>query len=222
MLTRFVFTAILFLLGCLTPDGAAQSDSPTAKPPTVTPESAFTSASKYTNAFFGFALPMPKNLASLFREATPPLNGVSSHHFLFGLQSLSTNYSGAHATPIKPTLLNVTAEQSSAAPDEARKAASGPKGQSVTQIEIGGKEFWKGELQEKVPQGKMRSIVFATALNGFVLQFDVESFDGKLTDELQNCIAAIVFFDPAKARDVAGPDSRAYNPAISAVGLSSN
>jgi hypothetical protein len=103
----------------------------------------------------------------------------------------------------------------SASADDARKAASGPKGQSVRRIEIGGKEFWKGEVQEKGPAGKMRNVYYAAGLNGYVLQFTIVSFDVKLGAELEHSIEAITFFDTAKAEEAAGSGSRAYNPAAS-------
>ena len=207
----FRFITIPSLITCLIAGALAQSNSSTANPPSVTPESGFISTSKYTNAFFGFSLPLPKDLD--FRDFRPSFKEDSSRHLLFGLQSLNANYFG---TKVKLTLLTVTAKQSSSAsPEEARKAASGPKGLSVTRIEIGGKEFWKSEFQEKVPEGNMRSVGFATALNGYVLQFNIESFDGKRTDQLQHSIEAITFFDPVKAAEMAGPTSRRYSPAAS-------
>jgi hypothetical protein len=122
---------------------------------------------------------------------------------LFGLQAQKNGL----------TTFTVTAKQSSGAlPEEARKAASGPRGQSVKRIEISGKEFWKSESQVKGPGGKIRNVAFATAINGYVLQLNIVSFDAKLADELQHGVEAISFFDPAKAEEVAGPNSRAYNP----------
>jgi hypothetical protein len=84
---------------------------------------------------------------------------------LFGLQSQKVN-AGFFGVNAKLTFFAVTAQQSSgASSDEARKAA-GPKGLNVTRTEICGREFWKSESQQKVPEGKMRSVGFATALNG--------------------------------------------------------
>jgi len=82
----------------------------------------------------------------------------------------------------------------------------------VKQVEIGGKEFWESKSQQKVPEGKMWEIEFAAALNGYVLQFDVESFDEKLTEQFERSIEAISFFDPAAAGSVAGPGIQFYNP----------
>jgi len=185
---------------------ALPSDAPAA-----VPENGFVSASQYTNAFFGFSLPLPKDRA--LGEFKLSLNRDTSRHFLFGLQSqkVTAGFFGVNA---KLTFLAVTAQQSNgASSEEARKAAAGPKGLNVTRTEICGREFWKSESQQKVPEGKMRSVGFATALNGYVLQFNIESFDAKLTDQFQRSVEGLTCFDPAKAKDIAGPDSREYNPA---------
>lgn len=209
-------TTIAFLITCLSAGSVAQSDASTANPASVTPESGFISPSKYTNAFFGFSLPLPQD--SPLREFSFPFKGDSPSHFLFGLQSqkVSTGFFGAN---VKLTAFTVTAKQSnSASPEEARIAASGPKGHGVTEIEIGGKKFWKSESHQKLPAGKMQSVGFAIALKGYVLQFNIESFDEKLTNQLQHSIETITFFDPVEAAEVAGATSRRYNPAASPSG----
>src|ERR1700737_1003905 len=78
------------------------------------PESGLISPDKYTNAFFGFSLPLPQD--SAFRAFQLPSNGGS--HSLFGLQAQKN---GLTAFTIEATLKNgVSSEQ-------ARKAASDPK-----------------------------------------------------------------------------------------------
>lgn len=114
------------------------------------------------------------------------------------------------------TLFFVVATQSNgASADEVRNAVSGPDGHSVKPIEIAGKEFWKAEVLREDPEGKNWNIAYATALNGYILQFKIASFDGKLTEQLEHCIEAISFFDPARAKELAGSDSRPYNPKVS-------
>lgn len=175
----FRLTPIFLLISCLAAGSLAQSP-PSDNLPRVSPESGFVSTSRYTNAFFGFSLPLPKTSDfPSFSEFKQSFRGDGSRDFLFGLQSLSTNYFGSK---VRLTLLTVTAERSASnSQDEGRKAASGPKGRSVTQIRIDGKEFWKSEFPEKVPEGKIRSVVYATTLNGYVLRFDIGSFDWQLT-----------------------------------------
>jgi hypothetical protein len=163
------------------------------------PESGFISPDKYTSAFFGFSLPLPQD--SAFREFQLPSHGTS--HSLFGLQARKN---GLTAFTIEATLMN------DASSEQARKAASEPKAQNVKKIDIDGKEFWKGESQVESPAGKMLSTNYATTINGYRLKFIVVSFDGKLSEVLQHCIEAAKFFDPAKAQEMAGSNSRAYNP----------
>jgi hypothetical protein len=106
----------------------------------------------------------------------------------------------------------VAVKSPNASKDDARKAAAGPHARSVNRIEIGGREFWMSETREKESGQEMRTIDFATAINDFVLQFYIVSFDANLMKALENSIEATTFFDPAKAGDVAGDDSRPYNP----------
>jgi len=206
------FATRAVLLVCFIPYALAPV-SATSNRVGAVPENGFVSASKYTNAFFGFSLPLPQD--SALRELNLSFNKDASRHFLFGLQSQKVN-SGFFGASAKLTVFTVTATQSSSASsDEARKAASGAKGRKVMRTEIGGREFWKSEFQEKVKEGRTWSVGFATALNGYVLRFNIESFDGKLTDQFRRSVEALTFFDPTNARDVAGPESRAYNPAAS-------
>jgi hypothetical protein len=194
------FARIALLILC-TGNGLRAQSAPTLQAPGL-PEEGFVSRSKYTNAFFGFTLPFPQDI---------PLQGLSlpsrdpSRRFLFGLQSQRHGL----------TALTITAAQSGlASSEDAKKAASGPKGQSAKRIEISGKEFWKGESQNKGPAGKMRIVKYASALAGYVLEFNIVSFDSKLTDELEHSIESITFFDPAKAKEMAGADSQPYNPTV--------
>ncbi len=55
----------------------------------------------------------------------------------------------------------------------------------------------------------MRSVTFATSLDGYVLEFNIISFDAKLTAQLQHSIESMTFFDPARAKEIAGPESQA-------------
>jgi hypothetical protein len=212
MLHLFRFITIVILIASLTAGGIAQSDSSTANPSSVTPESGFISPSRYTNAFFGFTLPLPKD--STLGEFAPSFK-ESTRHLLFGLQSQKASL-GLVGVNVKVTAFTVTAAQSgSASPEEAQKAAAGPQGRTVTHIGIGGRQFWKSASEQKVPQGKMHSVAFATVLNGYVLQFNIESFDRKLTEQLQHSIEAITFFEPGEAAKIAGTASRRYNPSAS-------
>jgi hypothetical protein len=187
---RSVLAALALLLGVC----CAQEAS------VVVPEAGFISSDRYTNAFFGFSLPLPQD--SAFRGFQLPSNAAS--HSLFGLQAQKN---GLTAFTIVATQMN------GASSEQARKAASEPKGQNVKRTDIDGKEFWKGESQVKSSTGKMWSVTYVTPINGYLLKFLIVSFDGKLTEVLQHCVEATKFFDPAKAQEMAGSNSRAYNPA---------
>lgn len=195
--------AVLILLLSAVAIVAAQSDTAATRPSAATPETAFISPEKYTNAFFGFVFSLPQD-AALHALSIPSRD--SSRHFLFGLQAQRNGL----------TAFTITANQSGGTSSEdVRKTAAGAKGHSVKRIEIGGKEFWKSEAQDKSPAGKMRTLTYATAVDGYVLQFMLVSFDSKLTDELQHSIEGMTFFDPAKTDEIAGHDSRPYVAAAS-------
>jgi hypothetical protein len=203
---RSALITACFLVASLGTGAFAQSGAPAR----AMPENGFVSRSQYTNAFFGFSLPLPED--PTLTEAQLSFKRDTPSHFLFGLkcEKVTDGFFNAHA---KVTVFYVNAEAiSNASPEDARKVALRGDG-NLTNIKIGGKEFWKRESEEKVPEGKMWSTVFTTALNGYVLQFEIESFDKKLTEQLQRCIDKITFFDPAKAEEVAGTASRPYNPA---------
>jgi hypothetical protein len=193
---RLITTAVLLIF--LAPGGIAQSASPTK--PTVKPESAFVSSEKYANAFFGFSLALPHD--PHVRNLIVP-SSDSSQHSLFGLQAQSNGL----------TALSITAIETSggASDEDAKKVASTSDAKDVRKMAIGGKQFWKCESQQERAGNKMRSLIYAAALNGYVVKFLVISFDPKLADELEHSIESIKFFDPAKAKEMAGPNSQPYS-----------
>src|SRR5713226_5004300 len=86
------------------------------------PETGYVSDSRYVNAFFGFSLPLPQDAE--FRDLALPSRGDS--HSIFGVQ---TQRNGL-------TALTVRASQSAGnQTEDARKAAGGPKGASVKEVE---------------------------------------------------------------------------------------
>jgi hypothetical protein len=189
-----------FLTAWLVAGAYAQSVAPPPSVPAPVPETGFVSSTKYTNAFFGFSMPLPKDPS--LRELALPHS--PSHHFLFGLQA---------QTPDGLSTIAILANDSAgASADEARKTAAGPKGESVRSIEIGGKKFWKSESEQKSLAGRMRNRSYAFASNGYILEFMIISFDVKVADELQHSVEAVSFFDPAKAAEIAGSDSNPYHP----------
>jgi hypothetical protein len=82
-------------------------------------------------------------------------------------------------------------------------------------VAIAGKEFWRAAWEEKDTSGKTYTVKFATVANGYILTFMVTSFDGRLTGRMERYIERIKFFDSAKAREVAGPTAKPYQPRFS-------
>jgi hypothetical protein len=191
-LFKITLLVLLFAIGL-----RAQSVPATQSP--NSPDEGFVSPSKYTNAFFGFALPIPEK-KSVRLMSLPSHDPLKS--FLFGLTSNERGLS---------VFIVTAAQTAGASSEDARKAACGPKGESATRIEVGGKEFWKSESHEKAAGGKMRTVKYAAALPGYVLSFSIASFDGKFTDEIERAIESVTFFDPSKAKEIAGADSHPEN-----------
>jgi len=163
----------------------------------ATPETGYVSGYRYINAFFGFLLPLPHDAD--FHEF--PIHSDGNSHFVFGLQAMRKGM----------TVLWVQAIKAGGSPtDEGQKAAAGPKGNQTKRIEIGGREFWKAESEEKSQAGKMHNVTYVTAMNGYTLQFIVLAFDAKRGDELLRSIESISFFDPAQARALAGSNARPF------------
>jgi hypothetical protein len=192
----------LVSLGILSLFLAAWSQTPPEPTPRVpVPESAFVSKTQYTNAFFGFRLPLPEKH---FQIVDLSESNKALQHFLFAEKSGDRGI----------TLLIVSATQVLGNPDvEAQKAvflpgeqgSKGPEG-----LDLGGRLFWKNRTEEKTFAGKVYRLRYATGLRGFVIVFSVSAQNGGLADELQQDIETIKFFDPATAKDAAGPNSYPY------------
>jgi len=168
------------------------------------PEAGFVSPSQYTNAFFGFSLPLPKDRKFQVEDLSNSDNALE--HSLFAYKSASKGL----------TLLIASAIQVFGPPeDEAQKAVflPGTQGQRGAQaISVGGRLFWKSELEEKTSSGKLRRLRYATGVPGYVILFIVSSYNSGQTEELRNCIESVKFFTPARAAEIAGSASRAYLP----------
>jgi hypothetical protein len=170
------------------------------------PETSFLSRNQYTNAFFGFSLPLPTDPP--FEEATLPSNRGLDHVLLY-VQTLTASF---NYKPRLTLFLISAAESKDLSSDVVRKAATGPQNADPKRVEIAGREFWRTAVEEKDTSGKTYTVKFATAANGYILTFLVTSFDGRLTGRLERNIERIKFFDPTKAREVAGATSKPYRP----------
>jgi hypothetical protein len=190
----------LFFLVCSCSASFCQAPPASApQPSTPAPETGFVSPTQYTNAFFGFTLPLPKDpdVAPMSRALRASIFG----HFVFGLGSLGADVA----------VLTVTANPLTPESKDAAKEASAGVLLKPTQVEIGGKDFWRSE-SVKDSHNTNQTIVFATSLNGYVLQFRILVSTDKVKDELEQCIHGLAFFDPANAKEMAGAGSSPYNP----------
>lgn len=183
------------------------AQSPTSEPTSsaVVPENGFLSPGKYTNAFFGFSLPIPKDAA--LREQTLSLQrGGAQDHFLLGI----------HSPHVGLTSFTITArEVPGESEKEARKNPSEATLSKPRETKIGSKTFWKSESLHKAGDRGMQTLVFSTTVDDYVLQFEIVSFNPKITAEIEQDIEQLTFFDPSTARAIAGADSKPYAPGAS-------
>jgi hypothetical protein len=187
--------SVVMLLACLIVPTPAPTQAVREVAPI--PETGYVSDSRYINAFFGFLLTLPQD--GDFRDLVLP--SLGSSHSIFGIQAQRNGL----------TALRVGATQSTGTPtDDARKAAAGPKKAPVKKVEIGGREFWRSETKDESRAGVMHTLIYATVMNGYTVQFVVASFDGKLAKELEHNIESITFIDPAQVKVLAGSNARLF------------
>jgi hypothetical protein len=175
------------------------------------PESGFVSPKQYVNAFFGFAISLPKDGHFQIEDLSD--SDKALQHFLFAEKSSDKGI----------TLLLISATQVlGSVADEAQKAVfiRGAQGDKIPEaIDIGRKLFWKSDVEQKTFAGKLCRLRYATATSGYVLQFSVSSYNGKLAEELRQSIESMKFFDPGKAPDIAENDSRPFLPEAARIRL---
>lgn len=159
----------------------------------VLPEAAYVSSARYTNAFFGFFFPLPQERG--FHIAS--VKSTRLERYLFALGGAQGN-----------TTLVISAKQmNSGDADQLMRAAP--------VIWLHGKEFGKGISDEKTPEGgRVWKATYLTVIGSYLLEFNIQSRDSTVAKELEDCVEKIRFFDPAKARAVAGVESVPYNPAM--------
>ena len=159
------------------------------------PESGFLSPEKYTNAFFGFSLPLPRD--SRFHIARVSSSGTLVRELtLFGL-----------AQETGRSVLYIAAQQL-----DSKFAGELMRSAPITIIH--GKEFSKGISRQKKREGTAWAAIYMTVVDSYLLSFNIQSFDRDIAEDLQHCVEETRFFDPAKARAVAGANSKPYNPAL--------
>ena len=161
------------------------------------PEDGFVSPQKYTNAFFGFSVPFPGGIP-LTLVSQSPGGSKPDRLSLFAANSNSKGY------PVFVVLADEIASSKITDPKDALRALGVHK---VKDTKLGGRDFVVG-------QGKSEDIYriyYATTARGYVLYFSVFSYDRKVLEAFEHSLESIEFFDPATAKQHAGPDSRPYN-----------
>lgn len=170
----------------------------------VSPESGFLSPSRYTNAFFGFSLALPRE--AVLNEQTLSLSRGTHEHLLLSF----------HSPNMGLVSFTITATELPGATDkDARKTADSMDRSHPKRLDIGGKSFWIIEAVPKPKLAQMGTSVYTTALNGYVLEFKISSFDADTLTQLKQKVEQIAFFDPSTSRTQAGTDSRPYIPGFS-------
>jgi hypothetical protein len=162
----------------------------------------------YINAFLGFSLKLPNGTP--FREvAIPPAD--ASKGFLFGVESgVIRGAFNPHAVVSLMTITYTRSEGNSA--EQAQKFVAGTRNAAPMHLTVGGKDFWKSQFEGKGKLGKVHTVFYATALGDYAIEIAIGSDDAKLVAQLEHSIESITFFDPPKAAEIAGSDSRLYDP----------
>lgn len=175
------------------------------------PESSYVSKQAYTNAFFGFTLPLPPHRA--FQPVDLSASQKQFEHFLFGAEYRERGQS---------TLLISAKQAAGDVYEEAKRAAATGNKKGLEALNIGGKLFWKNQSEDKTAAGKLRSLHYTASMGGYILDVLLISYDQKVTEDLKHSIESLRFFDPARARDVAGPNAEAYLPSAARLRLASS
>jgi VWFA-related protein len=164
------------------------------------PEDGFVAPAKYTNAFLGFSLPLPRD-ADL---RILPKNGDPREPFRHVLFLAS---SGSKGYPVISVLADEIGRSGNADPKKAVLALGAP---DVDLVEISGQEFSRGAWRKVTVYGAIYGVAYAAVLKGYVLYVCAFSFDKKALDEFERSIRQLTLFDPAKAQEQAGVDGRPY------------
>jgi hypothetical protein len=155
------------------------------------PEAGYLSPHQYTNAFFGFRLPLPEDLPLQLEKAS----STGRDHYMLSAFNLKAD-----------TTFEISALQ-------INEADANQLMRAAPFISIFGKEFSRGASQQKDEDGTLfRKVVYFTVIDGYLLEFFVASYDAETIGEFERCIEQTRFFLPSHAKTEAGTDSLPYNP----------
>lgn len=82
-------------------------------------------------------------------------------------------------------------------------------------IWIGNQEFSKAASQKEGHPSTLYDTIYETVSGNFLLLFRIQSMDPAVAKEFERCVEQIRFFDPSKAKEIAGPNATQYSPAPS-------
>ena len=175
------------------------------------PEDAFLSATRYTNAYFGFELELPPQarLAPIPMPASGDrriqlleLLGPAPQHAIISISAYE--YKGKNWTDAKGILRRELDRDLFAGVEELH---------GLSKTTIDGHQFYYFETRKGIDQHQE----LATELNGYVLLMVVQASDAQMLKDLIAACSRLKFFNPQEAAQRAGPEALAYEgPAVSA------
>jgi hypothetical protein len=184
-----------------TPPGAFGTD----------PEDAYLSATRYTNAYFGFAfdlpaaaalkpLPMPASMDR--RIQLLEMAGTTAEHG--GITLSAYEYKNKNYSDAKTLLRNQLDQELFVGVEELH---------GIGKTTVGARPFFYYETRRGIDQ----HIVLAGEMNGYVLTADLRARDPKLVHDLLAAFSRTEFFPVQEAKNRAGAQAQIYQgPAISA------
>ncbi|HKT23133.1 MAG TPA: hypothetical protein VJR04_00940 [Terriglobales bacterium] len=182
----------------------AHADS-TPQPKVPIPESGYLSAHEYTNAYFGFTIQLPKSGNFQVRDFSEK-NNTRIQHYLLSQSSSQKDF----------VEWSITATQVFKDPDMAAEKAvifrDMPKQDGPQALSIGRHLFWKSEAEKTDVKPKLYQLRYATGIGGFVVQFSVYSYSGRLKEELRQNIESMKFFPPADLKQELAKNAQPYLP----------
>ncbi len=193
-------TILAFCITC----SLGQSSPTTPSPSPLVPESGYLCSDKYTNAFFGFSLSLPKH-ANL-KVFSDSLKGPALSHFLISFASDD----GKNTFVIAARTVGADAKH------DAQDEAAGSQELRTKKIQLGGSTFWEGETKKRNHDGGAQALTFATERKGYVLAFYIVSLGPAFTNELEQSVQSLTFFEPTQVPNQPEPGCKVYNPSLAA------
>jgi hypothetical protein len=158
------------------------------------PEAAYVSPDRYTNATFGFSLPLPDK----YPVSALTLKSGGNQRLLLGAMV---------QTAVLTTFTIFASRENVSSNTAPREELEREKLKDLKQVTLGGRPFWRGEAKEKGPAGKMHQVAYVTLADGYLLKFSILSFDPRIADDFVKAVESVTFFDLERAKEIAGPNA---------------